>query len=58
MPLNNFQNNLLFAIDEISDAQNGHDARETGNIYVRAMYGITADEGTKLHHATTECVWR
>ena len=56
MPLNNLQNNLLFAIDEISDAQNGHDARETGNIYVRAMYGITADEGTKLHPATTECV--
>ncbi|KAL1668106.1 isoprenoid synthase domain-containing protein [Schizophyllum commune] len=46
--------NLVFALDEVSDEQNGSDARETMNVYVRAMRGLTIDEGTKLYQATKE----
>ncbi|KAL1683317.1 isoprenoid synthase domain-containing protein [Schizophyllum commune] len=46
--------NLLFAIDEVSDVQNGLDARETVNVYVRTMRGLAVDEGTKLYQATKE----
>ncbi|KAL1724354.1 isoprenoid synthase domain-containing protein [Schizophyllum commune] len=46
--------NLVFALDEVSDEQNGSDARETMNVYVRAMRGLTVDEGTKLYQATKE----
>ena len=45
----------MFALDEVSDEQNGSDARETMNVYVRAMRGLTIDEGTKLYQATKEC---
>ena len=48
--------NLLFVVDEVSDEQNGHDARETGNVYLRTMHGSTVDEGTTLYQMTKECV--
>ncbi|KAL1697045.1 isoprenoid synthase domain-containing protein [Schizophyllum commune] len=46
--------NLLFVVDEVSDEQSGHDARETGNVYLRTMHGSTVDEGTTLYQMTKE----
>ncbi|KAI5835131.1 terpenoid synthase [Schizophyllum commune Tattone D] len=46
--------NLVFAFDEVSDEQNGPDARKTTDVYIRAMRGLTVDEGDKLYQATKE----
>lgn len=45
--------NLLFVVDEVSDDQNGHDARETGEIFLQTMkYGTCSDDAvlSKITH--------
>ncbi|KAI0696796.1 isoprenoid synthase domain-containing protein [Cytidiella melzeri] len=46
--------NLLFVVDEISDEQNGEDARKTGQIYLNAMRDPEWDDGSRLARMTKE----
>ncbi|KAF5322320.1 hypothetical protein D9619_000148 [Psilocybe cf. subviscida] len=46
--------NLLFAIDEISDEQNGIGARETGQVFVNSMKHSGWDDGSILAQITRE----
>lgn len=48
--------NLLFVVDEISDEQNGEDAHETGQIYLKAMCYPDWNDGSKLAKMTKEYV--
>jgi hypothetical protein len=48
------QVNLLFVVDEVSDDQNGMDARTTGRIFVNAMKYPKWDDGSKLARITKE----
>ena len=48
--------NLLFVVDEVSDDQNGKDARKTGMVYLNVMKDPTWDDGSKLAQMTRECV--
>jgi hypothetical protein len=50
--------NLLFVVDEISDEQNGKDARTTGQIYLNAMCDPDWDDGSRLAKMTKEYVFR
>ncbi|KAF8920212.1 isoprenoid synthase domain-containing protein [Mucidula mucida] len=40
--------NLLFVVDEVSDDQNGQDARVTGEIFLKAMADEHFSDGSKL----------
>ena len=46
--------NLLFVVDEVSDEQNGTDARSTGRVYLQAMRDPDWDDGSKLSKMTKE----
>ncbi|EDR08430.1 uncharacterized protein LACBIDRAFT_326872 [Laccaria bicolor S238N-H82] len=46
--------NLLFVLDEVSDDQNGKDARATGRIFVQAMQDPDWDDGSVLAKITKE----
>ncbi|KIK10094.1 hypothetical protein K443DRAFT_126876 [Laccaria amethystina LaAM-08-1] len=46
--------NLLFVLDEVSDDQNGKDARATGRIFVQAMQDTSWDDGSVLAKITKE----
>ncbi|THH18124.1 hypothetical protein EW146_g2812 [Bondarzewia mesenterica] len=46
--------NLLFVVDEVSDDQNGVDARQTGNVYLNAMRDAEWDDGSSLARMTKE----
>ncbi|TFY55465.1 hypothetical protein EVJ58_g8232 [Rhodofomes roseus] len=46
--------NLLFVVDEVSDEQNGADARSTGEIYLKVMRDPTWDDGSTLAKMTRE----
>ncbi|PPR02613.1 hypothetical protein CVT24_002184 [Panaeolus cyanescens] len=46
--------NLLFVVDEVSDDQNGADARATGQVFVNAMKYPNWDDGSKLAKMTKE----
>ena len=46
--------NLLFTIDEISDEQNGEEARKTGQILLNALRDPNFDDGSKLCKMTKE----
>lgn len=48
--------NLLFVIDEISDDQNGADARRTGEVYLNAMQYPGWTDGSALAKMTAEYV--
>ena len=48
--------NLLFVVDEVSDDQNGKDARKTGMVYLNVMRDPGWDDGSKLAQITRECV--
>ena len=48
--------NLLFVVDEVSDDQNGKDARQTGMVYLNVMRDPTWDDGSRLAQMTRECV--
>ena len=48
--------NLLFVLDEVSDDQNGKDARKTGMVFLNVMRDPTWDDGSKLAQMTRECV--
>ena len=48
--------NLLFVVDEVSDDQNGKDARKTGMVYLNVMRDPAWDDGSKLAQMTRECV--
>ena len=47
--------NLLFVVDEVSDDQNGRDARQTGMVFLDVMKDPTWDDGSKLAQMTREC---
>jgi len=51
-----FQVNLLFVVDEVSDDQNGKDARATGRVFVNAMKYPDWDDGSVLAKITKEYV--
>lgn len=46
--------NLLFVVDEVSDDQNGQDARRTGNVFLNAMRDPSWDDGSALAKMTKE----
>lgn len=46
--------NLIFAIDEISDMQNGEGARETGNVFLNALRDAEWTDGSALAEMTKE----
>ncbi|KIK62503.1 hypothetical protein GYMLUDRAFT_164402 [Collybiopsis luxurians FD-317 M1] len=46
--------NLLFVVDEVSDDQNGRDARATGQIYLNTMLNEGFDDGSKLCKITKD----
>ncbi|OBZ72733.1 Linoleate 10R-lipoxygenase COP4 [Grifola frondosa] len=46
--------NLLFVVDEVSDDQNGKDARQTGNVFLNAMRDAEWDDGSPLAKMTKE----
>ncbi|KAJ3553938.1 hypothetical protein NM688_g3357 [Phlebia brevispora] len=46
--------NLLFVVDEVSDEQDGKDARSTGNVYLNAMRDPDWDDGSALAKMTKE----
>ncbi|KAI0316728.1 terpenoid synthase [Amylostereum chailletii] len=46
--------NLLFVIDEVSDDQNGSDARKTGEVYLNVMRDPEWDDGSSLAKMTRE----
>ncbi|KAI0058770.1 terpenoid synthase [Artomyces pyxidatus] len=46
--------NLLFVVDEVSDDQNGVDARKTGEVYLNAMRDPQWDDGSALCKMTKE----
>ncbi|KIM39995.1 hypothetical protein M413DRAFT_415200 [Hebeloma cylindrosporum] len=46
--------NLLFVVDEVSDDQNGRDARATGRVFVNAMKYPEWDDGSVLAKITKE----
>ena len=48
--------NLLFVVDEISDDQNGADARGTGEVYLNAMKYPGWTDGSALAKMTGEYV--
>src|SRR5260370_13393072 len=49
--------NLLFVIDELSDEQSHCDARQTGEIFLRALRDPTWSDGSKLAQMTAEYVY-
>ena len=44
----------MFVLDEISDDQNGSDARSTGRVFVEAMKDAEWDDGSILAKITHE----
>lgn len=48
--------NLLFVIDEISDDQNGKDAKKTGETYLNVMRNPNCDDQSILANMTREYV--
>jgi len=44
----------LFVVDEISDEQDGKDARATGQVFVNAMKYASWDDGSILAKITKE----
>ncbi|KIP11163.1 hypothetical protein PHLGIDRAFT_114823 [Phlebiopsis gigantea 11061_1 CR5-6] len=46
--------NLLFVVDEVSDDQNGKDARSTGNVFLNAMRDPDWDDDSSLAKMTKE----
>ncbi|EMD34166.1 hypothetical protein CERSUDRAFT_98094 [Gelatoporia subvermispora B] len=46
--------NLLFVVDEVSDEQDGKDARGTGNVFLKAMCDADWDDGSPLAKMTKE----
>ena len=48
--------NLLFVVDEVSDDQNGKDARHTGEVFLNAMRYPDWDDGSALAKMTRESV--
>ena len=46
--------NVLFVVDEISDDQNGADARSTGMVFLQAMLDPLWDDGSVLAQITKE----
>jgi hypothetical protein len=48
--------NLLFVVDEVSDDQNGADARQTGQVYLSAMKYPGWTDGSPLAKMTGEYV--
>ncbi|KDQ53197.1 hypothetical protein JAAARDRAFT_162104 [Jaapia argillacea MUCL 33604] len=46
--------NLLFVVDEVSDDQNGSDARKTGEVFLNAMRDAKWDDGSALAKMTKE----
>lgn len=46
--------NLLFAIDDISDEQNGREARRTGETFLKVLQDPSWDDGSKLAQITRE----
>ncbi|EIW57364.1 terpenoid synthase [Trametes versicolor FP-101664 SS1] len=46
--------NLLFVVDEVSDDQNGKDARRTGEVYLNVMRYPDWDDGSALAKMTRE----
>ena len=46
--------NLLFVVDEVSDDQNGSDARRTGEVFLNAMRYPDWDDGSALSQMTLE----
>ncbi|KAJ3756329.1 isoprenoid synthase domain-containing protein [Lentinula raphanica] len=46
--------NLLFVVDEVSDEQNGKDARATGQIYLNTMRDPDFDDGSTLCKITKD----
>lgn len=52
--------NLLFVIDEVSDEQNGIDARATGMVYLNVMRDAQGmpEDNSKLAEMTREYVFR
>ncbi|KAI0833261.1 terpenoid synthase [Trametes gibbosa] len=46
--------NLLFVVDEVSDDQNGKDARHTGEVFLNAMRYPDWDDGSALAKMTRE----
>jgi hypothetical protein len=49
--------NLLFVVDEVSDDQNGADARQTGKVYLNAMKYPGWTDGSPLARMTGEYVF-
>ncbi|KAH8806499.1 terpenoid synthase [Flagelloscypha sp. PMI_526] len=47
--------NLLFVVDEISDDQNGEDARATGEVFLKAMQNEGWHDGSSLASMTKDC---
>ncbi|KAH9481651.1 Bifunctional terpene synthase Agr4 [Psilocybe cubensis] len=50
--------NLLFVVDEVSDEQNGKGARETGQVFFKAMKYPDWDDGSILAKVTKEFMAR
>lgn len=48
--------NLLFVVDEVSDEQNGVEARKTGETFLNVMRDPSWDDGSKLAQITREYV--
>lgn len=48
--------NLLFVVDEVSDEQNGEDARATGRVFLNVMRDAAWDDGSRLAKMTKESV--
>ena len=46
--------NLLFVIDEVSDEQNGEDARKMGSVCLNAIRHVDWDDGSALAKMTKE----
>ena len=44
-------------VDEVSDKQNGADARETGNTYLKAMRNADWDDGSVIARMVKESVF-
>ncbi|OSD06378.1 terpenoid synthase [Trametes coccinea BRFM310] len=50
--------NLLFVVDEVSDDQNGKDARRTGEVFLNVMRYPDWDDGSALAKMTREFKYR
>lgn len=50
--------NLLFVVDEVSDEQDGKDARSTGHVFLNVMRDPEWDDGSTLAKITKEYDFR